>query len=108
MQLFNKWEQVWDNKDARGFLDMHHAEFEFHFHSNGRILKRADMSVDMVAGIMSKETIKNRRCIYENYKILVIHQFNEFVSGDKEALMIAVLKKDGLLWRMETGATQIK
>jgi hypothetical protein len=87
---------------------MHHAEFEFHFHSNGRILKRADMSVDMVAGIMSKETIKNRRCIYENDNILVIHQFNEFVSGDKEALMIAVLKKDGLLWRMETGATQIK
>ena len=37
MQLFNKWEQVWDNKDARAFLDMHHAEFEFHFHSNGRI-----------------------------------------------------------------------
>jgi hypothetical protein len=57
---------------------------------------------------MSKETIKNRRCIYENDKILVIHQFNEFVSGDKEALMITVLKKDGLMWRMETGATEIK
>ena len=54
MQLFNKWEQVWDNKDARAFLDMHNAEFEFHFHSNGRILKRVDMSVDMVAGVMSK------------------------------------------------------
>jgi hypothetical protein len=38
----------------------------------------------------------------------VIHQFNEFVSGDKEALMITVLKKDGLMWRMETGATEIK
>lgn len=29
MQLFNKWEQVWDNKDARGFLDMHHAANRF-------------------------------------------------------------------------------
>jgi hypothetical protein len=38
---------------------------------------------------------------------LIIHQFNEFVSGDKEALMITVLKKDDLLWRMETGATPI-
>jgi len=37
MQLFNKWEQVWDNKDAKLFLDMHHAEFYFHFYSNGRI-----------------------------------------------------------------------
>jgi len=58
-------------------------------------MKRADMSVDMVASIMGNEIIQNRRCIYENDKILVIHQFNKFVSGDKEALMITILKKDG-------------
>lgn len=61
-------------------------------------MKRADMSVDMVASIMGNEIIQNRRCIYENDKILVIHQFNKFVSGDKEALMITILKKDGLMW----------
>lgn len=65
------------------------------------------MSVDMVASIMGNEIIQNRRCIYENDKILVIHQFNKFVSGDKEVLMITILKKDGLMWRMETGATSI-
>ena len=63
------------------------------------------MSVDMVASIMGNEIIQNRRCIFD--KILVIHQFNKFVSGDKEALMITILKKDGLMWRMETGATLI-
>ncbi len=56
------------------------------------------MSVDMVASIMGNEIIQNRRCIFENDKILVIHQFNKFVSGDKEALMITILKKDGLMW----------
>ena len=66
-------------------------------------MKRADM----VASIMGNEIIQNRRCIYENDKILVIPQFNKFVSGDKEALMITILKKDGLMWRMETGATSI-
>ena len=65
------------------------------------------MSVDMVASIMGNEIIQNRRCIFENDKILVIHQFNKFVSGDKEVLMITILKKDGLMWRMETGATSI-
>ena len=65
------------------------------------------MSLDMVASIMGNEIIQNRRCIYENDKILVIHQFNKFVSGDKEVLMITILKKDGLMWRMETGATSI-
>ena len=84
MQLFNKWEQVWDNKDARAFLDMHHAEFEFHFHSNGRILKRVDMSVDMVAGVMSKETIKNRRCLYENDKIFVCISLTNLQVGIKK------------------------
>ena len=58
-------------------------------------MKRADMSVDMVASIMGNEIIQNRRCIFENDKILVIHQFNKFVSLDKEALMITILKKDG-------------
>ena len=98
MQLFNKWEQVWDNKDARAFLDMHHAEFEFHFHSNGRILKRVDMSVDMVAGVMSKETIKNRRCIYENDKILVIHQFNE-VAVNGRSTRVAHLEQPVFAWK---------
>jgi hypothetical protein len=107
MALFNKWVKAWNNKDAKAFLDLHHLEFEFLFHSSGKVMKRADMSVDMVASIMGNEIIQNRRCIYENDKILVIHQFNKFVSGNKEALMITILKKDGLMWRMETGATLI-
>ena len=47
------------------------------------------------------------RCIYENDEILVTHRFNTYASGDKEALMMVALKKDGLIWRTETGATEI-
>ena len=49
----------------------------------------------------------NLRRIYENDEILVTHQFNTYKSGDKEALMIVSLKKDGLIWRTETGATEM-
>jgi hypothetical protein len=51
---------------------------------------------------------ENHRCIYENDDILVTHSFNTYKSGDKEALLMVSLKKDGLLWRSETGATEIK
>ena len=51
---------------------------------------------------------EKRRCIYENDDVLITHAFVTYGSGDKEALMTVYLKKDGLLWRMETGATQLK
>ena len=38
---------------------------------------------------------------------LYTHQFNTYKSGDKEALMIVSLKKDGLIWKTETGATEM-
>jgi hypothetical protein len=51
---------------------------------------------------------KNRRCIYGNDEICVVHQFNQFANGDKEAVMPSALKKDGLLGRIETGAAPLK
>ena len=47
------------------------------------------------------------RCIYENDDILVAHSFATYASGDKEALLMVHRKKDGRLWRTETGATPI-
>ena len=108
MTLYEKWETTWNAKDAAGFLDLHHPDFQFTFHSSRKIMNKADMTVEMIAGVMKNETIKNRRCIYENDEILVVHQFSEFASGDKEAVMLTALKKEGLMWRVETGATPIK
>ena len=51
---------------------------------------------------------KKLRCIYENEEVQIRHGIAEFESGEKEAEMTVVLKKDGLLWRMETGATPLK
>ena len=43
--------------------------------------------------------------IYENDDIAVCHQFMEFESGDKEAVMIVYEIKEGQVYSMETGAT---
>ena len=57
---------------------------------------------------MTGTKIKNRRCIYENHDIMVVHGVVTYFNGTSEAVMAVYLKKDGLVWRHETGATPIK
>ena len=56
---------------------------------------------------MKNDKIDHKQSIYENDGILIIHQLNKFASGAKETLMMTILKKDDLFWRMETAATPI-
>ena len=55
------------------------------------------MTVKMMANAMQNETVINRRCIYENDDICVVHQFSEFASGENEAIVMVSPKKDGLV-----------
>ena len=67
-------------------------------------MKKSDMTIEMMTN-----ATKNRRCLYENNEICVVHQLSEFSNGDKEAIMLVSLKKkDGLFWRTESGATPIR
>ena len=43
--------------------------------------------------------------IYENEDLLVSNHIATFSNGNREAILKSILKKDGLLWRGETGAT---
>ena len=44
---------------------------------------------------------------FENEQLLIEHQIITYSSGDREALMLVHLLKDGLLWRTESGATPL-
>ena len=79
--------------DAAAWLDLLHDDFEFTFLSRDDVMKKSDMIVEMMANAMQNETVTNRRCIYENDDICVVHQFSEFASGKKEAIMVVSLKK---------------
>lgn len=71
-------------------------------------MTRSDINDDNLKNMMMSVKNTHQRCIYENDDILIEHAFSEFPSGDKEAVMMVSLKKDGLIWRTETGATPIK
>ena len=88
--------------------DYFEFEFEFTFFSRDNVMKKFDMTVEMMANAMQNETVTNRRCIYENDDICIVHQFSEFSSGEMEAIVMVSLKKDGPVWRTETGATPLK
>ena len=76
---------------------MLHDDFEFTFLSRDDVMKKSDMTVEMMANAMQNETVTNRHCIYENDDICVVHQFSEFASGEKEAIVMVSPKKDGLV-----------
>ena len=108
MAVFEQWEEAWNKNDAAAWIALLHEDYQFKFHSNGKVMKKSDMTLEMMTAAMTNESVTNRRCLYEIDDICVIHQFNDFENGDKEAVMSVTLKKDGLFWRTETGATPLK
>ena len=57
-----------------------------------------------IGSMMGSAKFEKRRLIYENEDILVAHSITTFDDGGREAVLQSALKKDGLLWRTETGA----
>jgi len=106
--IYDKWIRAWTEADVATYKSLHHEDWEFKFHSTGNIMRSGDMSDEQLESMMQKNVNENMRCIYENDDILVVHSFATFPSGDKEAVLMVHKKKDGLLWRTETGATAIK
>ena len=106
--IYDKWIKAWTEADVATYKSLHHEDWEFKFHSTGNIMRSGDMSDEQLESMMQKNVNENMRCIYENDDILVVHSFATFPSGDKESVLMVHKKKDGLLWRTETGATAIK
>ena len=61
----------------------------------------------MWADWMLASEIARRRCLYENEDLMIEHQTVTYSSGDREALMLVHLLKEGLIWRTESGATPL-
>ena len=106
--LYEKMKNAWNEADVETYKALHHEDFSFIFHSTGRVMTSADMNDQDMKNMMMAHKNTDERCIYENDDILVQHAVTEFSSGDKEAVMMVSLKKDGLILRTETGATPLK
>ena len=106
--LFEKIEKAWEDKDAKAHRALFHDDHEFISHVQNKTFKKSEGSEEQTQEMLDNITREKVRCVYENDDILITHTFNTFKSGDRESLMVVSLKKDGLIWRTETGATELK
>ena len=93
------------DRDIEAFNRCYHDGWEFKFHSSGRIVRRGDNTDEQTLERWDTFKVENDRCLYENEDILVTHSIVHFPNGSTDAVMMVHMKKDGLLWRTETGST---
>ena len=106
--LYETLAKALETADAELMASVYHDDFEALFHSSGKVMTKAEMINPEAVGWIKSMTIEKMRCVYENDEILVVHNFVTYASGDQDAVMAVYLKKDGLLWRVESGATPMK
>ena len=109
MGVYELLMKAMEERDARHYIEALHDDYEFVRHQTGTTIGKAQMS-DMMASMMANEdvVINEPRCIYENDDILVEHSVMDFPDGSTEAVMAVHTKKDGMIFRTETGATLIQ
>ena len=108
MNLYEKMYSAYDRLDTETYLECFHEDYEMIRHSTGEKITLKDFHFDQLATVMTGSKIKNRRCVYENEDIMIVHGIATYFNGSREAVMAVYLKKDGLVWRHETGATPLK
>ena len=68
---------------------------------------RLEDLADQISNWIVTGNFEQHRCIYENDDILVAYNIATFGNGSREAVLQSILRKNGLLWRGETGATPL-
>ena len=105
--IYEKFMQTWNTQDIAGYFSCLHEDYQMIFHSTGKTLRLEDFDMDQLAKWMISTTRESARCIYENDDILVEHRISTYTDGERSATMLVHLKKDGLLWRTESGVTPL-
>ena len=58
-------------------------------------------------GISAKREIAEHKIVLENDEIIVMHSIGTFPNGSRDAVMYVGLKRDGKIYKSETGSTPI-
>ena len=106
-ELYDRMTKAKADRDICAFNSCYHDDWEFKFHSSGRIVRRGDNTDEKTLERWDTYKVENDRCLYENEDILVTHSIVHFPNGSTDAVMMVHMKKEGLLWRTETGSTPL-
>jgi ketosteroid isomerase-like protein len=104
MSLLEKYDQVFMNKDEAGMNEVLHDDYTFTMHASGNVLNKQDVIKWAMSDDINREKV---RILYENDEIGVEHSFVTFSDGNKQAVMAVFKIKDGKIFSLETGATNM-
>jgi|TARA_B100001094_G_C18118715_1_gene765587 hypothetical protein len=104
MSLLEKYNQVFMNKDEAGMNEVLHDDYTFTMHASGNVLNKQDVMKWAMSDDINREKV---RILYENDEIGVEHSFVTFSDGNKQAVMAVFKIKDGKIFSLETGATNM-
>ena len=104
MSLLKKYDEAVSNKDEAGMNEVLHDDYKFTMHASGNVLSKQDVIKWAMSGDINREKV---RIIYENDDIGVEHSFVTFADGNTQAVMAVFTFKDGKIFSLETGATNI-
>jgi len=104
MSLLEKYNQVFMNKDEAGMNEVLHDDYTFTMHASGNVLNKHDVIKWAMSDDINREKV---RILYENDEIGVEHSFVTFSDGNKQAVMAVFKIKDGKIFSLETGATNM-
>ena len=105
--LFEKYKQFWETGDIEAFTSIIDPEIEIIMHSTGGVID-PDLWLERIAAVaLSDAYAENIRCLYENDDIMVVHQITNAANGTRDAVMYVFTKTNGMLTRLETGATPL-
>ena len=108
MRIYPEMEAAMRADDVDRYVALMDPDFEYVRHKSHDTLGR-DQMADLLRRVWGNgnRTIEELRCLYENEDILVVHTRLAFASGSREGAMIVNLKKDGKIFRIESGVSDL-
>ena len=104
MSILEKYHKVFEEKDEVGMNEIIHDDFKFTMHASGNVLSKSDV----INWAMSDDINEDKsRIVYENDEIGIHHAFVTFKDGNTQAVMAVYKFKDGKIFSLETGATNM-
>ena len=104
MSILEKWREALDSGNEEKMNECLHDDYAFTNYSQGKIFTKAEAISWAVSGDIKREKV---RILFENDEVGVEHAFVSFDDGNKQAVLAFFTFKDGKIYRVETGATNL-
>ena len=104
-KLYDRMTKGKGGRDICAFNKCYHDDWKLKFASSGRIVWRGNNTDEQKLHRWDTFKVERDLCLYENEDILATHSIVHFPNGSTDAVMMVHMKKDGFLWRTETGST---